>query len=379
MHIVVILPRWVGDLVMSTPMLRAVREHYGPSARITGVIKPMFAELLEGTPWLDRIVFYDRRSRDPTRRFRAVARQLRADLADIAIIVPNSLSSAALAWAGGARRRVGFARHGRRWLLTDPLEAQRAAPKKGGQASWSSASWSSALWSPASWFRVEPASPAGHAMDLAARIGVPRQPLTLELATTAADESLADDVLGRLFPAATAGNARPLIVFNDNGAYGPSKAWGADRFAALARLAIDRLPDARVLVHCGPGDRDEAREIVRVADHPAVQSLADEPKLPFGLSKAVLRRADVLVTSDSGPRHIAAAFGTPTIVLHGPMDPRLSRSDQRHLVEMRLDLSCSPCGRRVCPLGHHDCMRLLTVDDVGSRMVQLLKDSGSPV
>ena len=362
MHILVILPRWVGDLVMSTPMLRAVRDHFGSAARITGVAKPMFAELLEGTPWLDRMVFYDRHSRDPARRFRAVARQLRGDRADIALIVPNSLSSAALAWAGGARRRVGFARHGRRWLLTDALTAPRAASKKGGLASW---------------FRVEPASPAGHGMDLAARIGVPRQPLRLELATTAADESLADDVLARLFPPPTSGAVGPLVVFNDNGAYGPSKAWGADRFAALARVAIDRLPGARVLVHCGPGDRDDARAIVHQAGHPAVQSLADEPKLPFGLSKAVLRRADVLVTSDSGPRHIAAAFGTPTVVLFGPMDPRLSRSDQRHLVEMRLDLPCSPCGRRVCPLQHHDCMRLLTVDDVGSTMLTLLEDAGS--
>ena len=362
MHIVVILPRWVGDLVMSTPMLRAVRDHFGASARITGVAKPMFAELLEGTPWLDRLVFYDRHSRDPARRFRAVARQLRADRADIAVIVPNSLSSAALAWAGGARRRVGFARHGRRWLLTDPLAAPRAVSRKPGLASW---------------FRVEPASPAGHAMDLAVRIGAARQPLTLELATTPADESLANDVMGRLFPAAQSGAIGPLIVFNDNGAYGPSKSWGADRFAALSKLAIERLPGARVLVHCGPGDRDEARGIVRAANHPAVQSLADEPTLPFGLSKALLRRADVLVTTDSGPRHIAAAFGTPTVVLLGPMDPRLSRSDQRHLVEMRLDLPCSPCGRRVCPLQHHDCMRLLTVDDVGSKMFQLLKDAGS--
>jgi heptosyltransferase II len=365
MHILVILPRWVGDLVMTTPMLRAVRNHFGPAARITGVAKPMFAELLEGTPWLDQMVFYDRHSRDPARRFRSVARQLRAERADIALIVPNSLSSAALAWAGGARRRVGFARHGRRWLLTDPLAAPRAVSKKGGIASW---------------FRIEPASPAGHAMDLAARIGVPRQPLTLELATTPVDESLADDVLARLFPTPTSASRSeplgPLVVFNDNGAYGPSKAWGADRFAALAKLAIDRLPGARVLVHCGPGDRDDARAIVRLAGHPAVQSLADEPKLPFGLSKAVLRRAAVLVTSDSGPRHIAAAFGTPTVVLHGPMDPRLSRSDQRHLVEMRLDLPCSPCGRRVCPLQHHDCLRLLTVDDVGSTMLRLLEDAG---
>jgi heptosyltransferase-2 len=348
MHILVILPRWVGDLVMSTPMLRAVREHFGTRARITGVLKPMFAELLEGTAWLDGMVFYDRRSRDPSRRFAAVARRLRADRADVALIVPNSLSTASLAFAAGAKRRVGFSRHWRRLLLTDPL----APPRQG--------------------FRIEPVSTAAHAMDLAAHIGVPPQPLRLELATTAADESLADAALARLFP----GAAGPLVVFNDNGAFGPAKSWGTAKLAALGRLVTDRLPEARVLVHCGPGDREEAREVVRLAGHPAVQSLADEQSLPFGLSKAIIRRAAAVVTSDSGPRHIAAAFRTPTVVLHGPMDPRLSRSEEPNMVEMRLDLPCSPCGKRVCPLGHHDCMRLLSVDDVGRTLLERLDRTG---
>jgi len=352
MHIVVILPRWVGDLVMATPMLRAIKSHYGSRARITGVLKPMFAELLEGTPWLDGMVFYDRRSRDSSRRFFAVARQLRSDRADIALIVPNSLSTAALAVAGGARRRVGFARHWRRLLLTDPL-----APLRKG-------------------LRVEPTSTASNAMDLAVHIGVPRSPLELQLATSGVDEAMADHVLARLFPGRTSDSAGPLIVCNDNGAYGASKAWGGEKMAQLSRFLLQRIPDARVLVHCGPGDRDEARTMVGLADHPSVQSLADEPALPFGLSKAVLRRAAVLVTSDSGPRHIAAAFRTPTVVLFGSMDPRLSRSDQPHLIEKRLDLACSPCGKRECPLVHHDCMRLLSVEDVGHATLSLLADAG---
>ena len=167
------------------------------------------------------------------------------------------------------------------------------------------------------------------------------------------------------------------VVFNDNGAFGPAKAWGAAKFAALARFTLAEMPDARVLVHCGPGDRAEARTIVRMAGHPSVQSLAGEERLPFGLAKALMRRAAVLVTSDSGPRHIAAAFQVPTVVLFGSMDPRLSRSDQPHLSEMRLDLPCSPCGRRVCPLVHHDCMRLLAVDDVGRTMMTLLGAAGA--
>lgn len=370
MHILVILPRWVGDVVMTTPMLRAVRRHFGAAARITGVLKPMFAELLEGTGWLDQLVFYDRHGRDPARQFSAVARQLRADPADVALVVPNSLSSAALAWAGGARRRVGYARHGRGFLLTDSLPPERPAKRRGGLAGW---------------FAVEPVSPAAHAMDLAERIGVSREPLVTQLATTAADEALADEVLARLFQRDTSRPDGPLVsrpdgplvVFNDNGAFGPAKSWGAERFAALARFVLARRPDARVLVHCGPGDREEARGIVRLANTPGVASLADEPRLPFGLSKAVLRRADVVVTSDSGPRHIAAAFGAPTVVLLGPIDARLSRSDQPRTVEMRLDLPCSPCGRRECPLGHHDCMRLLTVDDVGRTLFALLDDAAA--
>lgn len=349
MHGVVILPNWVGDVVMATPMLRALRRHWGPTARITGVMRPLMAELLAGTPWLDDAIFYDRRSKDPARRFRGAARHLRAARPDVAVIVANSVSSAALAWLGGARRRIGFSRPERRLLLTDPLP-----PKRRG-------------------WQLEPTSAADHAMDLAVRAGAVREPLRLELAVTAADEALADETLGRLFPQSDP--ARPLIVFNDGGAFGPAKAWGSEKFAALARHLRDRVPGARILVHCGPGDREDARQIAAAADDPAIRSLADEPHLPFGLSKAVLKRAAAVVTTDSGPRHIAAAFGTPTVVLFGPMDPRLSRSDHPRLVEMRLDLPCSPCGRRICPLAHHDCMRLLAVEDVGASLLTLLEST----
>lgn len=345
MDILVILPRWVGDLVMTTPMLRALRGHFGSRARITGVMKPHFAEILAGTDWLDDIVAYDRRSRDPSRRFRAVARRLRRVRFDTALVVPNSLSTAALAWASGARRRVGFAGHWRRMLLTDVLPA----PEENG--------------------RVVIQSPTRSAMALAGYIGVPAGPLRPELAVLPDDERHADDVLARLFPGRPRG---PLVLFNDNGAFGPAKSWGVERFAALADWLLRRRADARVVVHCGPGDRDDARRIVAAAAHPAVRSLADEPVLPFGLAKALVRRADVVVTSDSGPRHFAAAFAVPTVCLLGPMDPRLGWSDHPGLREMRVDLACSPCGRRECPLGHHDCMRLLTVEEVGRMMLSLL-------
>ena len=333
-------------------MLRSVAEHFSASraagrTRITGVMKPPLVGLLEGTDWLDQVVPYDRRSKNPAVRFREVVRRLRKDPADAILIVPNSLSSGVLAFAAGGRRRIGVARHWRRWLLTDPVEPPRSG------------------------WQIEPSSTAEHAMQLAEKLGVPRGPLRLELATTPADEALGAAVLGRCFPDWEAGNDGPLVVFNDNGAYGPAKSWGVERFAALAKRVLERLPGSRVLVHCGPADRDEARALVAQASSPHVASLAEEADLPFGLAKAVIRRAAVVVSTDSGPRHIAAAFDRPTVVLHGPMDPRLSRSDHARLIEMRRELPCSPCGRRTCPLGHHDCMRLLSVEDVEQAVVHL--------
>jgi heptosyltransferase-2 len=83
-----------------------------------------------------------------------------------------------------------------------------------------------------------------------------------------------------------------------------------------------------------------------------------------------------MVTTDSGPRHIASAFETPTVVLFGPIDPRWSRNYQQQTVELSVKLDCAPCGQRVCPLAHHRCMRDLTVDRVLSAVSSVLEGSG---
>ena len=348
MHIAIILPRWVGDLVMSTPMIRAVRQHFGKSAKLTAVVKPLFQDILAGTNWFDEFIAYDRHSKKQESGFQQAASALRSDRPDIALLIPNSLSSAALAWWGGCRRRVGYARHGRRLLLTDPLFPVR----HGGQ--------------------VEVLSTAQHSMDLAERIGVPRQPLELELETLPRDEEIMDSLMSRFFDGWTQSNGQPLFVFNDNAAYGPAKSWGGERFVSLARQLLQSYPDGRIIVHCGPGERDDARSLELSLNDSRVRSLADVDKLPFGLSKALLRRASIVITTDSGPRHIAAAFRTPTVVLHGPMDPRLGMSDHKNLIELRKELPCSPCGQRTCPLEHHDCMVRLSVDDVAHATSELL-------
>jgi heptosyltransferase-2 len=96
-------------------------------------------------------------------------------------------------------------------------------------------------------------------------------------------------------------------------------------------------------------------------------------ELPLGLSKAVYARAAAAVSSDSGPRHIAAGFRVPTVALLGPTDPWVGRSDPAGCTEIRRDLPCSPCDRGECPLRHHDCMRLIGVEEVGAATLEALR------
>jgi heptosyltransferase-2 len=117
MNVGILLPNWIGDVVMATPALRALRTHFGPEAHILGIMKPYVADVLAGTTWLDDVLFYNRRSKNPRQRFLAVARELRRRRLDAMVLLPNSLSAAALAWCATRRRRIGYAGRMRRLHL----------------------------------------------------------------------------------------------------------------------------------------------------------------------------------------------------------------------------------------------------------------------
>ena len=117
MKVAIFLPNWVGDVVMATPTLRAVRRKF-PAARIVGIARPHIGELLAGSHFIDELHAFDPRSgRKEYGRMRLIAR-LRRERFDLALLLTNSLHTACLAWLGGAKERVGYARDGRSWLLT---------------------------------------------------------------------------------------------------------------------------------------------------------------------------------------------------------------------------------------------------------------------
>jgi heptosyltransferase II len=340
MTIAVFLPGWIGDAVMATPALRALRNHFR-GARLAGVLKPYVAGVLEGGDWLDDVVFTQ--GGRWSESLPAVAWRLRRLGVELAVLLPNSFRTALAAWLGGCRRRVGYARYGRAPLLTDALEPLRDEEGR----------------------RVP--SPVIDAYNrLAEHVGCPWPGYQMELFTTAADEAAAEQVWER----ARLGNYPEVVCLNSGGAFGLAKHWPADYFALLAR-DLARRRGCGVLVLCGPAERGLARRVAARAAHPAVHALADlaaqdggpGPRLSLGLTKACVRRSDLLVTTDSGPRHFAAAFDRPVVTLFGPTHIAWSETYHPRAVHLQKKVDCGPCQRRVCPLDHR-CMKRLTPDEV---------------
>lgn len=346
MKLGVVLPNWVGDAAMATPALRTLRKHL-PDSRIVGVGRPYLRSLLEGNSWLDQFLPWEHRGRGSLARTWQVIHQLRKERLDVLLLLRSGLSAGVLARLSGATYSIGNSRRGLGWLLTNPV-----TPLAAGRGS-------------------EPVSAVDDYLNIVATLGLNPDSRELELPTTPDNEAAADGVWQRL--ALPSGDR--VLLLNTGGAYGQAKHWPAEYSVSLAIRAADEF-GLTTLVLCGPQERDAAAAIEQAANHPRVRSLAGED-VSFGTTKAIVRRSKLLVTTDSGPRHIASAMNTPTVVLFGPIDSRWSRNYQRETIELSVPLDCAPCGRRVCPLGHHRCMRDLTVDHVLAAVGRTFEGEGS--
>jgi len=341
-RIAVFLPNWVGDAVMATPTLRALRKRFGEGAEIVGIMRPHIEEVLRGSGLVDRVWRYDPARRDFMHRPRGILWRLTRERADVSVHLTNDRMSAWVARLGRVPVRAGYARNRRGWLLTHPLEA----PHDGTS------------------FLPIPA--LDYYLAIAYALGCAEEPPRLELATVDADEAAADAA----WRALELENGEPVVLLNSSGAYGAAKLWPDAHFATLARRIVAEL-DHSVVVLCGPDERARAAAIAAGARHPRVRSLAERP-LGIGLTKACVRRARCLVSTDSGPRHIGAAFGVPVVALFGPTSQAWSETRYARETKVRHDVPCGPCGQRTCPEGHHACMRDLDVDVVHAAVARAL-------
>ena len=310
MRVLVLHPGYLGDTVFLGPAVRALKARW-PEGEVALCVTPRGAPVARLLPGCDRVIVYDKRGADrgPRGLWRA-ARRLRALQPELAIVPHYSPRAGALALLSGARRRIGYA-----LFCSERVPLDRGRPF------------------------------VDRALSLAERAGAPGDP-ALALESPAGLDRYAEGVL--------AGAGRPLVGLVP-GAEWPTKRWGAERFAALAR-ELGRA-GATVLLLGGPDDRETAARIGELAGIP----LRDTTGNAIDEAVAVLARCDLVVGGDTGLVHCARALGRPTLVLFGPTAPARHRFTARERY-LTLGLACQPChdhGPLRCPLGHHDCMRLL--------------------
>jgi heptosyltransferase-2 len=348
-NICVFLPNWVGDVCMATPTLRAIRNGF-PDARIVGIGRPVIRDLLHGTydagGWFNDIIVFSKGGKSPGHSRIDLVRHLRKTRIDVAVLLTNSLWTAGAMKLAGARRIVGFDRDARGWLLSDRIGVPQSR-QPGNQ----------------------PVSTIDYYLELAAWLGCDTSDRTMHLPVSTTEEQWAE-VLWQLvgFTRAT-----PTVVINNGAATEPTRIWPHEKVHQLALKIADEL-GWQVLLHCGPKDRDYANRAAAEANHPRIASMGIVPDLPIGLSKSVLARAELVISTDSGPRHMAVALNRRVLALFGPTVPALTTTYNLPEIKISESLACRPCDRSPCPLKHHRCMRDIGVD----RVMAAVRDFAPP-
>jgi heptosyltransferase-2 len=322
-----------------------------PNAHITAGMRPYLRPLATGTRWFDAIVDTPR-AKGVAALWQQVRTMAAADY-DLAIVLPNSLATGLVPFLARVPLRLGYTQ-GRPFLMNRGLRAQvrrRFWQRRDGPRRW-------------------PSPMPEYYRDLLDVVGLPGASLHPELAVTPDEDAWVAQHLRSLGIA----DGTPLLLLVVGANFGSSKLWLPERFAAVAR-ELQAKRGMRALVLVGPAEVELGERIA--AEGSAI--CLSQPVLPLDKLKALVRRGAVMVTGDTGPRHLAVAFDRPVVCLIGPNDPNYTNYCLEHTVVIRKDLPCSPCQRKICPLGHHRCMRDITVDEVVAAAERLLDRPVAPV
>jgi lipopolysaccharide heptosyltransferase II len=337
---------WIGDAVMTLPALERLRSSF-PRAHIALLAPPLTSGLFENSPYLDEVIVYRRRE-DGARAFIDTMRLMRARRFDLAALFQNAFEAALLAWSGRAPVRVGFAAQGRGPLLTHKLSH---GPQYNGRHQVHDYLDIVA--------ECERVCLGGNSTS---RTSNPFPALTASPAQREAAEVL-------LRRAGADSNSRPLVALNAGATNSRAKRWPEDRFAALADRLIENL-DSLIVFIGAASERGDAERIIQQMKRRGAINLVGET----GVAELIgaLDSCDLIISNDTGPAHIAAALGRPTLTVFGPTNefetaPRGPRAES-----IRAEgVECARCMLRDCPIDHR-CMTRIDPSEVFERALKLL-------
>jgi heptosyltransferase-2 len=329
-RIVVRAPNWLGDVVMSVAALRQLRASF-PDAHIAVVARPGAAEIFTGADFIDEVVPYDRASLSS---FWQQTRAWKRRKFDAALLFQNAFEAAAIAYLAAVPVRIGYDTDKRAFLLTHPI----ATP------AWKNERHETFYY-----------------LELVAELekASGREPAIVS------DPQFQVEVSGQRKQQASEMLSReginvgvPLALLCPGSVNSRAKRWPAERYAELA----DRLSDAGVTVALigSPGEIDVSEKVATLA---RTRPVFLTGKTSVSELVGVIKVADILITNDTGPAHIGAAVGTPTLAIFGPTNPLTTRpfGPAGRIIQRPPD--CAPCMLRDCPIDHR-CMTAITADEV---------------
>src|SRR5262245_8729526 len=335
---------WIGDAVMSTPALDRLRSSF-PVSHITLLAPERTAELFEDCSYFDEILVYRRREKGVSAFFEAAA-SIRARRFDLAVLFQNAFEAALLAWMGRIRLRIGFAAQGRAGLLTHKL--YRGSECRNRHQIWDYLDIVAECERACSIPNLQPPStPKSRISD-----SLP------SLTASTKQKHAARVLLGRI----GFGASQPsLVVLNAGATNSRAKCWPEDRFAELADRLIDSLKAQIVLIGAA-SERGSAQGVVDRMKQRGAINLAGETTMRELIG--LLDASELLISNDTGPAHIAAALGRPTLTIFGPTNEFETAPTGIQSEIIRAEgIECARCMHRDCPIDHR-CMTHLSVDSV---------------
>jgi len=355
MRILLVRLRQIGDVVFTTPAVRALRERF-PDAHISYVVEPSAAPIVALNPHVDEVIIAPRKR--GLRGFAgdvALGRRLRRARYDLVIDFHGGPRASLLTWLSGARERIGYTIPGRSWMYTRRVRRSRELrPRHSVENQW----------------------------DLLDGFGMSppdrdRFPVEMPI-----DPAAATEVKARLQGCSVPESA-PLIVVHVT-AGNPFRRWPLDAFARVAADLVRTDPARRVIFTSGPSEREALERVIAQARAAAGADASNQIVEcgDFSLSelRALVDRASLYVGGDSGPMHVAATSAVPIVSLYGPTLPARSepwrgRRSRAEAIETS-GLACRPCDQRVCVHGDFRCLARIPPEAVVAAAERLLEQNG---
>ncbi len=333
--------RRIGDVILTTPAVAALRKAF-PRAALTYVVEKPYARLVEGNPSLDRVIVVDPKlGLGETLR---LVRDIRREHYDAVLDFHGGPRTSLWTFLSGARFKVGYSLRGRGWPYD--VAVLRSRPEG-------------------------PIHSVENHLNLVRALGVDvAEAPDLELPPARPEEK---EHLDSIFKENRLKGTRVVVVHISAGNL--FRDWGTENLASLARR-LAGIRGVRVILAGGPGDRDRETAVLGRGD---VAALSVVGELNLVELRELIGRAALFVGPDSGPMHIAASTRTPIVALFGPNLPAFNAPWRRKAKIVEKDLACRPCKQRECGTGDFRCLRTISVDEVFRACLPFLAPgSGNP-